>query len=297
MGEFGSRALRDTQEAVLNQQAQALQSGYGQALGASQTDLARQAQLAGTVGSISGADLSRTLQGGSQYGQLASTAGGLAGQTQQGLTALGQAQTAAGQAQQQFGLSSVQANQQAQAQDAARKLASSQQIASVGQGIGSLTQAQQQALLSSGQALSGATGQGISLAQAGSAQYGQLAATAGQMANLDVNRQMSALSQMANMAQQAQGMGYVDSAALEAAGQSQQGQNQAQLNAGLAQFREEQNYTRDQLDWLNNQIRGIAPATDRTTTTNTTGSGQSYSASPLAQLASGLTSMRGLSTL
>ena len=35
MGEFGSRALRDTQEAILNQQAQAAQQGYGQALSAS----------------------------------------------------------------------------------------------------------------------------------------------------------------------------------------------------------------------------------------------------------------------
>jgi hypothetical protein len=76
MGEFGSRALRDTQEAILNQQAALAQQGYTQALGASQTDLARQAQL----------------------GQLA---GGFAGQQMQGLTGLGTAQTGAGQAQQQ----------------------------------------------------------------------------------------------------------------------------------------------------------------------------------------------------
>lgn len=42
MGEFGARALRDTQESVLNQQAQALQSGYGQALTASGADRERQ---------------------------------------------------------------------------------------------------------------------------------------------------------------------------------------------------------------------------------------------------------------
>lgn len=52
MGEFGARALRDTQEAVLSEQAKALQSGYGQALGASQQDLARQAQLASTAGTL-----------------------------------------------------------------------------------------------------------------------------------------------------------------------------------------------------------------------------------------------------
>jgi len=96
MGEFGSRALRDTQEAVLNQQAQALQSGYGQALGASQADLARQAQLAGTAGSIAGADLSRILQGATQYGNLGQTAGQLTSTQMQNLTNLGQAQTSAG---------------------------------------------------------------------------------------------------------------------------------------------------------------------------------------------------------
>jgi hypothetical protein len=52
MGTFGGRALRDTQEAILNQQNQALQAGYTQALGASQTDLSRQAQLASTAGQL-----------------------------------------------------------------------------------------------------------------------------------------------------------------------------------------------------------------------------------------------------
>lgn len=42
MGEFGARALRDTQESILNQQAQLANQGYGQALSASQADLNRQ---------------------------------------------------------------------------------------------------------------------------------------------------------------------------------------------------------------------------------------------------------------
>lgn len=52
MGEFGERALRDTQESVLNQQAQALQSGYTQALGASQADLARQQNATGALAQL-----------------------------------------------------------------------------------------------------------------------------------------------------------------------------------------------------------------------------------------------------
>ena len=247
MGEFGSRALRDTQEAILNQQAQAAQQGYGQALSASQADLARQAQLAGTVGSISGADLSRVLQGAGQYQNLAQTAGSLTGQQQQNLTNLGQTsgqmtaqqmsqlgnlgqmQTSAGQAQQQFGLTAAQAAQAAQAQD--------------------------------------------------------------------YQRQMSALQNVAGMAQQAQGMGYADTAALEAAGAAQQGQMQRQLTAAEQQYINEQNYPKQQLDFLSTQIRGMAPITPQVTTNQGTTTGATYSPSALQQLATGLYTYKGLNAL
>ena len=247
MGEFGSRALRDTQESILSQQAQAAQQGYGQALSASQADLARQAQLAGTVGSISGADLSRVLQGAGQYQNLAQTAGSLTGQQQQNLTNLGQTsgqmtaqqmsqlgnlgqmQTSAGQAQQQFGLTAAQAAQQAQAQD--------------------------------------------------------------------YQRQMSALQNVAGMAQQAQGMGYADTAALEAAGASQQGQMQRQLSAAEQQYINQQNYPKQQLDFLSTQIRGMAPITPQVTTNQGTTTGATYSPSALQQLATGLYTYKGLNAL
>lgn len=247
MGEFGSRALRDTQEAILNQQAQAAQQGYGQALSAAQADLARQAQLAGTVGSISGADLSRIMQGGAQYGNLAQTAGQLTGQQMQNLTNLGQTQgqltqaqmsqlanlgqmqTGAGQAQQQFGLSAAQQAQQAQAQD--------------------------------------------------------------------YQRQMSALSNMAAMAQQEQAMRAADVAALETAGASQQAQQQQQLNAAQQQYQAELLYPKQQMDWLSTQIRGMAPITPQTQTQSGTTTGATYSPSPLSQLATGLYTYKGLSSL
>jgi len=247
MGEFGSRALRDTQEAVLNQQAQLANQGYGQALSASQADLARQAQLAGTVGSISGADLSRVLQGAGQYQNLASTAGSLTaqqmqnlaniGQTQgqmtaqqmQNLASLGQAQTGAGQAQQQFGLTAAQQAQQAQA--------------------------------------------------------------------ADYQRQMSALSQFANMQQQEQAMRSADVAALESAGAAQQGQMQNQLNAAKSQFDAEQLYPKQQADFLSTQIRGMAPITPQMQTQSGGSTGATYSASPLSQLATGLYTYKGLNAL
>lgn len=229
MGEFGSRALRDTQESVLNQQAQLANQGYGQALSASQADLARQAQLAGTVGSISGADLSRVLQGAGQYQNLASTAGGLTAQQMQNLASLGQTQTGAGQAQQQFGLSAAQAQQQAQA--------------------------------------------------------------------ADYQRQMSALSQFANMQQQEQAMRSADVAALESAGAAQQGQLQNQLNAAKSQFDAEQLYPKQQADFLSTQIRGMAPITPQMQTQSGGSTGATYSASPLSQLATGLYTYKGLNAL
>ena len=229
MGEAGSRAMRDTQEAILNAQAQAAQQGYGQALQAAQADLARQAGLAGTVGSISGADLSRILSGGAQYGQLGQTAGQLTGQQMQQLANLGQMQTQAGQAQQQFGLSAASAAQQAQAQDYAR--------------------------------------------------------------------QMTALQSMAQMAQQEQAMRAADVAALEAAGTAQQTQAQRQLDAARAQYEAQRLYPMQQADWLNAQIRGMAPFSPQMQTSTGTSTGATYSPSPLAQLASAYGVYRGLQNI
>ncbi len=70
MGEFGSRAVRDTQDSILNQQAQALQSGYGQALNASQTDLSRQASLGSTAGQLGSAQQTALMTLGQQAGTL-----------------------------------------------------------------------------------------------------------------------------------------------------------------------------------------------------------------------------------
>lgn len=247
MGEFGSRAVRDTQEAILKEQAQAAQQGYGQSLAAAQTDLARQAQLAGTVGSISGADLSRVMQGGAQFGNLGQTQGQLTAQQMQALTNLGQsqgqltsqqmqaltnlaqAQTAAGQAQQQFGLTAAQQVQQAQGQD--------------------------------------------------------------------LTRQGGALQSVADLARQTQAIKTADVAALEAAGIAQQRQSQAELDALRGQYEAEQLYPKQQLDWLSTQIRGMAPITPQPTTQVGTSTGQTYSPSPLSQLASGLYTYKGLQSL
>jgi hypothetical protein len=197
--------------------------------------------------------------------------------------------------QQQAMLSSAQAYQAAQAQDAARRLQASGQISNIGQNIGNMTQAQQQMLLSGGQALSGAQQQAISQGLSASGQYGSLGATAGQLAGTDAARQMSALNQMASMAQQRQGMQTADAAALEAAGSAQRGQSQAELNAAYQQFQNQNLYPQQQMDWLNTQIRGMAPITPQTT--NTSGSTTTFAPSPLSTLASGLYAYKGLNSL
>ena len=81
MGEFGARALRDTQESILGQQASVLQGGYEQAMNAAQQDMQRQAGLASTAGTLAGnqADM---LSG---VGQATGALGGTEAQRQSGV--------------------------------------------------------------------------------------------------------------------------------------------------------------------------------------------------------------------
>ena len=117
MGEFGQRALRDTQEAVLREQNTALQQGYGQALGAAQTDLQRQLQAA------------------QQQTQLGQTAGGLT-QAQQDILMRGGSSLAG-----------------IRAQDLDRIMQGAQQYAGLGQQVAGATQQYGSALQNIGQGI------------------------------------------------------------------------------------------------------------------------------------------------
>lgn len=66
--DFTNRALRDTQESVLGQQAQALESGYGTAANIYNQDAARKLSGAQTLGSLTGEDAARKLQAGTALG-------------------------------------------------------------------------------------------------------------------------------------------------------------------------------------------------------------------------------------
>ncbi len=73
------RGVRDAQESVLAEQAKYLDKGYGDAIGAASSDLARFGTLAGVAGNL-GSDQQRILQSaGSGVGTLASLTGSLTG--------------------------------------------------------------------------------------------------------------------------------------------------------------------------------------------------------------------------
>ena len=280
MGEFGSRALRDTQESVLRQQAPMMQQGYAQAMQASAADKARQASLAGTVGSISGADLGRTLQGASQYANLGQQAGQLTGAD---AARQMQAASTAGQ------MMGQDANRQAQLGQTMGQLTGQQasQLASLGATTGQLTGQQMSQLGSLAQARTGA-GQSQQ-------QFGLNAASQVQQAEAqDLQRQMSALQSMGDMAIADQQANYRDLTALEAAGQSEQQQMQTELSAAEREFLNKQLYPQQQLDFLGTQVRGMAPITDKRTTVSGQTTGATYNNSPLSQLASGFATYKGL---
>lgn len=90
-----ARAVRGTQEAVLAEQSGALQAGYTQAQQAAQQDLARQAQLAATMGGVAGQDVTRGLAGAEQLAGLGAQAQAL------GLTGAGALSTYGAQQQAQ----------------------------------------------------------------------------------------------------------------------------------------------------------------------------------------------------
>jgi len=194
------------------------------------------------------------------------------------------------QAQQQAILSGGQALSSSQQQALAQQLQGASQFGQLGSQFGQLTQAQQQALLTGAQQTGAMTSQQQQL-------LASLGSQSGQLTQADQSRQQSALAQMAAMAQQGQQMGTTDAAALEAAGASQQQLTQRQADSAYQQYLMEQLYPKQQLDFLSTQVRGMAPITPSITGGSNQTTGATYSASPLSQLATGLSSAAGLGKL
>jgi hypothetical protein len=115
-----------------------------------------------------------------------------------------------------------------------------------------------------------------------------------QASSADLARQQGALGQVADLSKIGQALRTSDVAALESAGATQRALEQQKLDSALAKYQTEVNYPKSQLDWLNAQVRGMAPAVPTSTTQSTGTTGQSYSASPLSQLAQGMFVYKGL---
>lgn len=246
MGEFGSRAVRDANQTLQQQQAQLANQGYTQALGANQTDLARQGQLAQTAGQLASTQAQ-------QYGNLGQQQGALAAQQAQAYQNVGQTMGQLTSAEQQ-------------------------NLANIGQAQGQLSSAEQQNLATIANQQAAAAGQ--------QQQFGLGAAQNLQTAGAqDLSRQQGALNDYATLLGKQQQMQTADTAALEAAGQAQQGQMQSQLNAAQTQYNTALNYPKQQMDWLSTQVRGLAPITPTSQTGSNTTVGGTYNASPLMQLA------------
>ena len=100
----------------------------------------------------------------------------------------------------------------------------------------------------------------------------------------------------AGLGQKAQALGLSGAAATEAVGAEQQAMNQKNLDLAYQDFLTQTQYPEQQLGFLSNIIRGL-PSGKRQTSGATTSLGQTYSASPLASLASAGLSAAALGNL
>lgn len=90
--------------------------------------------------------------------------------------------------------------------------------------------------------------------------------------------------QMAGLAQLQQQMAGRDATALQAVGDTQQAQTQRNLDLAYQDFQNQRDYPRQNVDWMSSIIRGMPY--DRSTSTTTTGPGNTYQPSPISQLIS-----------
>lgn len=233
--DFTNRALRDANESILGQQAQALSSGYGSAMdaylksrglglqaGSALTDTARTA-----LGTAQGAQgIGQAIQGvGGAFGNLGATAGNLA-QTQAGIgSQYGNIGSAAGNlAQTQAGIGAQYGNLgQAAGQIGQIQAGIGGQYGNLGQTYGQLGQGQV----------------GVGSAYAGLAPVSAGIGTA--TAGLGTGAQTAALR---------------DAAALEAIGGTQQGIGQQNLDLAYQDFLTQRGYPQAQTNFLSNIVRG-----------------------------------------
>lgn len=263
-GQYGStgqrdtigRALRDTQEAVLGEQARSLEAGYGTAGQLYGQDAARYAGLAGTAGNlglgqgnlslnvgrtladIQGSDLNRSLQASNQVSDIGKFA------------------------------------TQAQQEDASRLLQAGSQMGQIGLGIGGLG-------IQRGQlGLSGAQAQAGNARDIAGMRAGILTDAAG--------RQFQAGQQMAGLGQQIQQQGLTGASALENIGQTQRGINQQNLDVGYGDYLEQRDQPWTTLGRAGSLVTGFQLPSSSSSQQQSRGGGPSTTAQVAGAVAGGI---------
>jgi hypothetical protein len=99
-------------------------------------------------------------------------------------------------------------------------------------------------------------------------------------------------SQLGALAEALQGMQWRDVAGLESVGRQQQDLGQRSLDLAYQDFREQRDYPRRTIDWMNSVIRGIPYS--QMITSQQTGPADVYGPSPLSQIASLYSTWQGL---
>lgn len=115
----------------------------------------------------------------------------------------------------------------------------------------------------------------------------------GNLAGQTGELQLAAGAQMGDIGSELRGLGAGDAASLEAVGAAQQQMGQGSLDLAYQDFLRQQNYPRENINWMSEIIRGMphSTVTDRTEV----GPASSYGPSPLSQIASLYSTYRGLS--
>jgi len=233
MGEFAARAARDVQEAVLAEQAKALESGYRTAADIFGADVARQAQLAGTAGEIAGAQQRAMLTAGAQLGELSQA--DLNRLLQSGVQLSDIARTTG----------------QLTAEDASR-------LAQLAGTTGTLGTAQQQALLDVGTRLGAIQQADLARAMTGAGQLGELGLGAAGLTERDRAALMDLAGRYGELGSEAQRMGLAGAQAITGVGAQERGMQQANLELAYKDFLEQRGYPAEQTEFLSKMLSGVS---------------------------------------
>jgi hypothetical protein len=128
------------------------------------------------------------------------------------------------------------------------------------------------------------------------ARQASLGQAAGQLTGTEEANKAALAGVQAGLGQKEQALGITGAAALEATGAQQQAMNQKNLDLAYQDFQTQTQYPEQQLGFLSNIVRGL-PSGGSTGSQTSTSLGSTYSASPLASLASAGLSAAALSNL